>query len=52
MAEKNLKAEISPELVEAPRGTVSLSSEAGESRLAAVKILDDGGIKSLRTVGL
>ena len=49
---KNLKAEIDPELIEAYRGTVSLPFEPGENRRAAVKIIDDRGIESLRIVEL
>jgi adenine-specific DNA-methyltransferase len=47
---KNLKAEIEPELVQAYRGTVSLPFEVGKHKRAAVKIVDDRGIESLRVV--
>ena len=47
---RNLKAEIDEELIEAYRGTVSLPFEAGEHGRAAVKIVDDRGIESLKIV--
>ena len=47
---KNLKAEIDEELIEAYRGTVSLPFEPGEFKRAAVKIVDDRGIESLKIV--
>jgi adenine-specific DNA-methyltransferase len=47
---KNLKAEIDDELIDAYRGTVSLPFEAGDRKRVAVKIVDDGGIESLRIV--
>jgi adenine-specific DNA-methyltransferase len=47
---KNLKAEIDEELIEAYRGTVSLPFEAGASNRAAVKIVDDRGIESLKII--
>ena len=47
---KNLKAEIDEELIEAYRGTVSLPFEAGKHKRAAVKIVDDRGIESLKIV--
>ena len=47
---KNLKAEIDEELIEAYRGTVSLPFSAGEHRRAAVKIIDDRGIESLKVI--
>lgn len=49
---KNLKAEIDEELIEAYRGTVSLPFETGEHWRAAVKIIDDRGIESLKVIGL
>ena len=49
---KNLKAEIDPELIKAYRGTVSLPFEAGKYKRAAVKIVDDRGIESLKIVEL
>ena len=49
---KNLKAEIDDELVEAYRGTVSLPFESGEHKRAAVKIIDNRGIESLKIIGL
>jgi adenine-specific DNA-methyltransferase len=45
---KNLKAEIDEDLIEAYRGTVSLPFEAGQYKRAAVKIVDDRGIESLK----
>ena len=47
---RNLRAEIDETLIEAYRGTVSLPFEAGEHRRAAVKIVDDRGIESLKIV--
>ena len=47
---KNLKAEIDEELIEAYRGTVSLPFEQGDYTRAAVKIVDDRGIESLKIV--
>ena len=47
---RNLKAEIDQGLIEAYRGTVSLPFESGEHRRAAVKIVDDRGIESLKIV--
>ena len=49
---RNLKAEIDDELIEAYRGTVSLPFVAGPHRRAAVKIIDDRGIESLKIVEL
>ena len=49
---RNLKAEIDEALISAYRGTVSLPFEAGEHRRAAVKIVDDRGIESLKIVDL
>ena len=49
---RNLKAEIDADLIEAYRGTVSLPFEPGEHGRAAVKIIDDRGIESLRIVEL
>ena len=49
---RNLKAEIDTDLLEAYRGTVSLPFEAGEHGRAAVKIVDDRGIESLKVVEL
>ncbi len=45
---KNLKAEIDETLMEAYRGTESLPFAPGEHRRAAVKIVDDRGIESLK----
>jgi adenine-specific DNA-methyltransferase len=49
---KNLRAEIDPDLIEAYRGTTSLPFAAGANKRAAVKIIDDRGIESLRIVDL
>ncbi len=49
---KNLKAEIDPSLIEAYRGTVSLPFKRGKYGRAAVKIVDDRGIESLKIVEL
>ena len=50
---KNLKAEIDPDLIEAYRGTMSLPFAATRpNQRAAVKIIDDRGIESLRIVNL
>ena len=49
---RNLKAEIDEELIESYRGTESLPFEAGEHKRAAVKIVDDRGIESLKIVKL
>ena len=46
----NLKAEIDEDLIEAYRGTVSLPFEPVERGRAAVKIVDDRGIESLKIV--
>ena len=45
---KNLKAEIDQDLIEQYRGTVSLPFAKGKHARAAVKIVDDRGIESLR----
>ena len=47
---RNLRAEIDESLIEAYRGTVSLPFEPGEHGRAAVKIVDDRGIESLKIV--
>ncbi len=49
---KNLKAVIDPDLIEKYRGTESLPFEAGDHRRAAVKIIDDRGIESLKVLPL
>lgn len=49
---KNLKAEINPDLIEKYRGTISLPFEPGDHRRAAVKIVDDRGIESLKLIPL
>ena len=47
---RNLRAEIDETPIEAYRGTVSLPFEAGEHGRAAVEIVDDRGIESLKIV--
>ena len=49
---RNLKAEIDLNLIDAYRGTVSLPFEPGEHRRAAVKIVDDRGVESLKILEL
>ena len=49
---RDLKAEIDDTLMEAYRGTISLPFQPGQHRRAAVKIIDDRGIESLKVVGL
>jgi adenine-specific DNA-methyltransferase len=49
---RNLKAEIDEELIESYRATESLPFEVGEHKRAAVKIIDDRGIESLKIVKL
>ena len=49
---RHLRAEIDASQMEAYRGTVSLPFEAGEHGRAAVKIVDDRGIESLKIVEL
>ena len=50
--EKSLKAEIDVTRMAAYRGTVSLAFEPGEHGRAAVKIVDDRGVESLKIVEL
>ena len=47
---RHLRAEIDQSRMEAYRGAVSLPFEAGEHGRAAVKIVDDRGIESLKIV--
>ena len=49
---RNLKAEIDQDLIESYRGTVSLPFASGKHGRAAVKIVDDRGIESLKIVEL
>jgi len=49
---RNLRAELDPELIEQYRGSVSLPFAAGRHKRAAVKIVDDRGIESLRVLSL
>ena len=47
---KNLKTEIDPKLIKAWLGTTSLPFDPGDHKRAAVKIVDDRGIESLKIV--
>lgn len=49
---KDLKAVVDEALLEAYRGTTSLPFEAGAHKRAAVKIIDDRGIESLKLLEL
>ena len=49
---RDLKAEIDETMIEAYGGTTSLAFEQGEYGRAAVKIIDDRGIESLKIVEL
>ena len=49
---RNLRAEIDPDRIDAYKGVVSLPFEAGEHKRAAVKIIDDRGIESLKIMEL
>jgi adenine-specific DNA-methyltransferase len=49
---KNLKAEIDEGLIESYKGTISLPFEGGKHNRAAVKIIDDRGIESLKILSL
>ena len=49
---RDLKSEIDPDLIESYRGTESLPFAPGKHGRAAVKIVDDRGIESLRIVEL
>ena len=49
---KSLKAEIDQDRIKAYQGTVSLPFKAGEHKRAAVKIVDDRGVESLKIVDL
>ena len=49
---KTLKAEVDPDLMEAYSGTESLAFEAKEDHQAAVKIIDDRGIESMRVLNV
>lgn len=49
---RNLSAEVDPTLIEAYHGTRSLPFERGEHGRAAVKIVDNRGIESLKIVDL
>ena len=49
---KNLKAEIDETLITAYQSTQSLPFEPGDHRRAAIKIVDDRGIESLKIVEL
>jgi adenine-specific DNA-methyltransferase len=49
---KNLRAEIDEELIQQYHGTKSLPFKAGERHRAAIKIVDDRGIESLKLIDL
>ena len=49
---KSLRAQIDLTRIEAYRGTVSLPFQAGEHRRAAVKVVDNRGVESLRLLSL
>jgi adenine-specific DNA-methyltransferase len=49
---ENLRAEIDENLIQAYFGTTSLPFEAGKHKRAAVKIIDDRGIESLKVINL
>jgi adenine-specific DNA-methyltransferase len=49
---KNLKAEIDEGLIEAYRGTLSLPFTPGKHKRAAIKIVDDRGIESIKIIDL
>ena len=49
---RDLNSEIDLDLIESYRGTVSLPFEPGDHERAAVKIVDDRGIESLRILEL
>lgn len=49
---RDIRAELDESLLERFQGTVSLPFEPGENRKAAVKIVDDRGIESLKIIPL
>ncbi len=49
---KTLRAQIDQDRIEAYRGTVSLPFKAGKHRRAAVKVVDNRGVESLRLLNL
>jgi len=49
---KTLRAQVDEELIAKYRGTESIPFEAGPNRRAAVKIIDDRGIESLKIIDL
>ena len=49
---KTLRAQIDETKIEKYRGTVSLPFKAGEHRRAAVKVVDNRGVESLRLLNL
>jgi len=49
---KTLQAQIDDELITKYQGTTSIPFEAGPNKRAAVKIIDDRGIESLKIIGL
>ena len=50
--QRNLKAEVEADLLKAYVGTQSIPFRAGDHRRAAVKIIDDRGIESLKIMNL
>ena len=46
----SLKAEIDEDLIKSYHGTVSLPIEPGANKRAAIKIIDDRGIESLKII--
>ncbi|PSG97621.1 hypothetical protein BRD56_04570 [Thermoplasmatales archaeon SW_10_69_26] len=50
--EKSLDEEVDPERIEAYSGTESLEFEEGEHQRAAIKIVDDRGVESLKILDL
>lgn len=49
---KTIRAELDEDLMEQFHGTVSLPFDAGDNKCAAIKIVDDRGIESLKIVAL
>ena len=49
---RDIRAELDEGLLDRFQGTVSLPFEAGDNKKAAVKIVDDRGIESLKVIPL
>jgi adenine-specific DNA-methyltransferase len=47
-----LRAEVDEQLIKAYLGTSSLPFEPGANKRAAVKVIDDRGVESLRVIDL